>query len=96
MYEDTSPIASGSLPRLNEPAPEFTAETTHGPLSLASLRGRWVVLFSHPADFTPVCPTELGFTAKLGGETTKAAGHAEDDAVAEKLKDLGGKLSKAA
>ncbi len=35
-------------------------------------------------------------TAKLGGETTKAAGHAEDDAVAEKLKDLGGKLSKAA
>ena len=48
-----------SLPRLNEPAPEFTAKTTHGMLKLTDFRGKWVVLFSHPADFTPVCTTEL-------------------------------------
>lgn len=50
-----------SLPRLNEPAPAFTALTTHGTKSLADYRGKWLILFSHPADFTPVCTTE--FTA---------------------------------
>jgi len=48
-----------ALPRLNEPAPEFEATTTQGPLKLSDLRGKWVVLFSHPADFTPVCTTEF-------------------------------------
>lgn len=48
-----------SLPRLNEPAPTFAAHTTHGPRSLESYAGRWLVLFSHPADFTPVCTTEF-------------------------------------
>ncbi|MCK9631512.1 MAG: peroxiredoxin [Methanoregula sp.] len=53
-----------SFPVLGEPAPDFTAETTHGPIMLSSLKGKWVVLFSHPADFTPVCTTEfLAFAA---------------------------------
>jgi len=53
-----------SFPILGEPAPDFTAETTQGPITLSSLKGKWVVLFSHPADFTPVCTTEfLAFAA---------------------------------
>jgi peroxiredoxin (alkyl hydroperoxide reductase subunit C) len=52
-----------SFPILGELAPDFEAETTQGPLQLSSLKGKWVVLFSHPADFTPVCTTEfLAFT----------------------------------
>jgi peroxiredoxin (alkyl hydroperoxide reductase subunit C) len=50
---------SFTLPRLNEPAPDFVAKTTLGELRLSDLRGKWVVLFSHPADFTPVCSTEF-------------------------------------
>ena len=48
-----------SLPRINDPAPEFEAKSTHGPLKLSDFKGKWVVLFSHPADFTPVCTTEF-------------------------------------
>jgi peroxiredoxin 2/4 len=48
-----------SLPRLNEPAPDFEARTTHGLRRLEDYAGRWLVLFSHPADFTPVCTSEF-------------------------------------
>ena len=51
-----------ALPRLGAPAPTFEAETTHGTIRLEDFRGSWLVLFSHPADFTPVCTTEfVGF-----------------------------------
>ena len=46
-------------PKLDEPAPLFNARTTLGSLALEDLRGQWVILFSHPADFTPVCTSEF-------------------------------------
>lgn len=58
-------ITSAPGPRLNEPAPAFNAPTTHGQKSLEDYRGQWLVLFSHPADFTPVCTTEfIGFAKR--------------------------------
>jgi peroxiredoxin (alkyl hydroperoxide reductase subunit C) len=53
-----------TMPILGDQAPEFEAETTMGTVKLADYRGKWVVLFSHPADFTPVCTTEfMAFSA---------------------------------
>lgn len=60
-----------SLPRLNEPAPQFEAKTTQGNVKLSDFKGKWVVLFSHPADFTPVCTTELIAFAKKKPEFEK-------------------------
>jgi alkyl hydroperoxide reductase subunit AhpC len=58
--------------RLGDVAPDFQAETTQGPISFhAWLGDSWGMLFSHPADFTPVCTTELGKTALLKGEFEK-------------------------
>lgn len=55
-----------NLPRINEPAPDFNAVTTHGQKKLTDYKGRWLLLFSHPADFTPVCTTEfIGFTQRF-------------------------------
>jgi peroxiredoxin (alkyl hydroperoxide reductase subunit C) len=54
---------AGRMPLIGDPAPYFEAESTHGPVRLTDYEGRWLVLFSHPADFTPVCTTEfLAFT----------------------------------
>lgn len=55
MEEDTCI----TFPVLEDPAPDFAAVTTHGPLKLSDLKGKWGVIFSHPADFTPVCTTEF-------------------------------------
>lgn len=52
------------LPGLNQPAPAFEARTTHGTRRLEDYKGRWLVLFSHPADFTPVCTTEFAAFAR--------------------------------
>ena len=55
--------------RLGDIAPDFTAETTEGEITFHEWKnGTWAVLFSHPADFTPVCTTELGRTAALQSE----------------------------
>jgi peroxiredoxin (alkyl hydroperoxide reductase subunit C) len=53
-----------AMPRINEPAPAFEARTTHGVKKLSDYQGKWLVLFSHPADFTPVCTTEFMAFAK--------------------------------
>ena len=60
-----------SLPRLGQPAPAFQAETTHGTIRLADFAGSWLILFSHPADFTPVCTTELVAFAQIAPELRK-------------------------
>jgi len=58
--------------RLGDEAPNFTAVTTEGEISFHDWKqGSWAVFFSHPADFTPVCTTELGRTAALKGEFEK-------------------------
>lgn len=56
--DDTPPL------RIGDPAPVFAARSTQGQLSLSSYLGRWVILFAHPADFTPVCTSEFVALAK--------------------------------
>jgi thioredoxin-dependent peroxiredoxin len=58
--------------RINDTAPDFSANTTHGPIQFHDWIGdQWAVLFSHPKDFTPVCTTELGYMAGIEKEFAK-------------------------
>jgi peroxiredoxin (alkyl hydroperoxide reductase subunit C) len=61
-------VATG-MPRIGDPAPSFTAQSTQGPVNFpADYAGRWVIFFSHPADFTPVCTSEFMTFAKMADE----------------------------
>ena len=71
MTETAIPTAP-TMPRIGDPAPAFTAVTTQGEITFPSdYAGRWVILFSHPADFTPVCTTEFMTFAALEDQFTE-------------------------
>src|SRR6516164_9143180 len=68
----TNRLEINRVPRINETAPDFTAETSQGTIHFHDWIGQgWAILFSHPKDFTPVCTTELGYMAGLEPEFKK-------------------------
>jgi alkyl hydroperoxide reductase subunit AhpC len=70
-FADSAPDVAAAL-RINDIAPNFTAQTTQGKINFHDWIGdKWAILFSHPKDFTPVCTTELGYMAKIEPEFTK-------------------------
>ena len=69
---DTTLPATPTMPRIGDQAPAFTAATTQGDINFPQdYEGRWVILFSHPADFTPVCTTEFMTFASLEDKFTE-------------------------
>lgn len=64
IMSETIDTGLGRSLRLGDVAPSFSARSTKGPVKLSDYRGRWLVFFSHPADFTPVCTTEFVAFAK--------------------------------
>ena len=70
---DTAAPPSAGIPRNNDPAPDFEATSTHGVIRLSDYTkaGKYVLLFSHPADFTPVCTSEFITFASMQDEFRK-------------------------
>jgi peroxiredoxin (alkyl hydroperoxide reductase subunit C) len=64
-------IETPSMPRIGELAPDWEAVTTHGKKKLSDYKGKWVIMFSHPADFTPVCTTEFVAFSEIYDELEK-------------------------
>jgi alkyl hydroperoxide reductase subunit AhpC len=70
--DDSADVMSPKLLRIGDSVFNFQAETSTGPIDFFDYLGdSWGILFSHPNDFTPVCTTELGMTAKLADEFSK-------------------------
>lgn len=69
VTESLAPVAVTGMPRIGDPAPAFTAVTTQGEINFpADYAGKWVIFFSHPADFTPVCTSEFMTFASMQKE----------------------------